>query len=110
MTFAACPAVAAWAHQDARTGFEVAGIQETDGGVVITGCTAAVEDDEAWVVDYEIEVGADWCTRRARVTHRLGAAVRTVTVEGDGQGRWRVDGRVRDELDGCLDVDLESSA
>ena len=28
----------------------------------------------------------------------------------DGEGRWRVDGHRADHLDGCLDIDLESSA
>ena len=31
-------------------------------------------------------------------------------IEADGAGRWRVDGTRAPHLDGCLDVDLESSA
>ncbi len=31
-------------------------------------------------------------------------------VEGDGEGHWQVDGVEASHLDGCLDVDLESSA
>ena len=31
-------------------------------------------------------------------------------MEGDGEGRWRVDGAPAPALDGCLDVDLEASA
>src|SRR5690606_9619420 len=31
-------------------------------------------------------------------------------LEGDGEGRWLVDGSAAPDLDGCLDVDLESSA
>ena len=31
-------------------------------------------------------------------------------LEADGGGRWRIDGRAAPHLDGCLDVDLESSA
>jgi len=31
-------------------------------------------------------------------------------LEADGGGRWTVDGRPRPDLDGCLDVDLESSS
>ena len=33
-----------------------------------------------------------------------------MTLEGDGSGTWRVDGRPAPHLDGCLDVDLESSS
>jgi hypothetical protein len=31
-------------------------------------------------------------------------------LESDGEGRWHIDGSGADHLDGCLDVDLESSA
>ncbi len=30
-------------------------------------------------------------------------------LEGDGAGRWSVDGRRRPDLDGCRDVDVETS-
>jgi hypothetical protein len=104
------PAVAAWVHQDARTGFEVVGIERGRDGWVLDGCTTAVEDGEAWVVDYEIRVSAGWETLAARVSRRVGAVSRSTTVERDGRGRWRVDGVLREDLDGCGDVDLESSA
>ena len=35
---------------------------------------------------------------------------RTRLLEGDGEGRWRIDSEPAPQLDGCLDVDLESSA
>ena len=110
MTFLAPPAVAAWAHQGARTGFEVAGIRPTSCGWSFAGCTTAVEGIEAWVVDYEIDVSTGWISRGASVTRRVGSVSRSVTVQSDGPGRWLVDGVHRDELDGCCDVDLESSA
>jgi hypothetical protein len=110
MPFTDPPAVAAWMHQEARTGFEVVGIQQGHDGWVLNGCTAAVEDREAWVVDYEIYVSADWGTLGARVTRRVGAVSRSATVERDGHGRWRIDGVLREDLHGCRDVDLESSA
>jgi len=110
LPFSDPPAVAAWVHQDARTGFEVAGIRQGHDGWVLVGCTAAVEDGEAWVVDYEIHLSADWTTLGARVTRRVGAVSRSVTVERDAHGRWRIDGVLRGDLDGCHDVDLESSA
>lgn len=33
-----------------------------------------------------------------------------MTLRSDGAGRWRIDGRPAPHLDGCLDVDLESSS
>ena len=59
---------------------------------------------------YEIHVDNAWSTRTARVTGRTSAGSRTVVLDTDGRGRWRVDGRSAPHLEGCLDVDLESSA
>ena len=36
--------------------------------------------------------------------------IRHARLEADGLGRWRVDGEAASRLDGCLDIDLESSA
>jgi hypothetical protein len=33
-----------------------------------------------------------------------------VVLESDGAGHWQIDGEPAPQLDGCLDVDLESSA
>ncbi len=110
MTFLDPPAMAAWEHRDARHGFEVVFFEATDSGYSISGCTAAVEDGEASAVDYSIALAADWTTRRAEVGNLVSSGRHTVVIEGDGAGNWLVDGEARDELAGCLDVDLESSS
>jgi hypothetical protein len=110
MSFAALPAVAAWQHQDARSGFEVVFFHSDSARYLIDGCTAAVEDGEPWVVEYAIELDADGRTQAARVFGRSAAGARSTTLDVDGSGRWLVDGVVVPELAGCLDVDLESSA
>src|SRR4051795_2547748 len=104
------PPSGAWAHQDARSGFEVVLFEPIDDGHLIAGCTTAVEDGRSWIVDYEIHIDAAWRTRSARVAGRSGAGSRSVLLETDGGGRWHVDGGSAPHLDGCLDVDLESSA
>jgi hypothetical protein len=110
MPFFPLPPSASWRHQDARSGFEVVYFQPIDGGHLLTGCTTAVEDQHSWIVDYEIGVDAGWHTRHVRVVGRSDAGVRMVTLETEGNGRWRVDGDLAPHLDGCRDVDLESSA
>jgi uncharacterized protein len=111
MAFRAFPAVASWEHRDARSGFEVAFfVAGADGGWVIEGSTAALEAGEAWVVTYRIEVDAAWLTRRAVIGSRTVGGVRETRLESDGAGHWLVDGAAAPGLDGCLDVDLESSA
>ncbi len=110
MPFLPPPPSAAWAHQEARSGFEVVYFQRHDDGHVLTGATTAVEDGQSWIVHYEIRVDAAWRTRSARVTGRSNTGARTRLLESDGEGRWSVDRKPALHLDGCLDVDLESSA
>jgi hypothetical protein len=110
MPFLPPPPSAAWAHQEARSGFEVVYFQPRDDGHLVIGATTAVEGGQSWIVDYEIRVDVGWRTRSARVTGRSSSRARTRLLEGDGEGRWRIDGEPALHLNGCLDVDLESSA
>lgn len=111
MSFAALPATAAWSHRDTRSGFEVVYFERLgDGGLRIDGCTTALDEDGTWFVEYSITVAADWHTRAARVTGRSLSGRREVVLESTGIGHWLVDGKPAQRLNGCLDVDLESSA
>jgi hypothetical protein len=108
--FQPLPATAAWLHRHARSGFEVVFLQAEDGRPRVEGRTAAIEDGLTWVVDYEIILDDGWVTRSATVAVRTAAGVRSVRLEADGRGHWRLDGQPAPELTGCLDLDLESSA
>jgi hypothetical protein len=110
VTFAAFPAAACWRHRGARSGFEVAYFRAAAGGWSIDGTTTAVEDGQTWIVTYSIRLDASWLTREARVTARTAAGLRQAGLTADGAGHWHVDGRPAAHLDGCLDIDLESSA
>jgi uncharacterized protein len=110
MAFAAPPRFAAWRHREARAGFEVVFLEAGDGGYRLDGHTAAVEEGEAWAVRYLITLDQAWKTRSARVLGRSATGTHERTLEADGTGGWRIDGVAAPELDGCLDVDLESSA
>ena len=76
----------------------------------IEGHTAAVEDGEAWVVHYAVSLSPEWVTRSARVHGFAAAGRRELSLEADGAGRWRLNGEPARGLDGCMDVDLESSS
>ena len=104
------PPVAAFRHHTAREGFEVVFVESIHDGLRIDGHTAAVEAEECWVIRYTIVVDDAFRTRRATVTGRSRAGTRGVFFDADGNGSWRVDGKPAPHLDGCLDVDLESSA
>ena len=100
---------AAWRHREGRDGFEVVFRRAADDGERFEGHTSAVEDGRAWSVVYETRLDAEWRTRAATVTARSAVGLRTVVLETDGLGKWLVDGAPAPILDGCLDVDLESS-
>jgi hypothetical protein len=107
---AGLPPFAAWRHRATRDGFEVVFFDEEDGGPRIEGHTAAVEDGEPFAVRYAIELDERWRTRSAQVWGRSAHGTRAVMLQADGQGAWLVDGHPAPDLDGCLDVDLESSS
>ena len=104
------PAFAAWRHRDARDGFEVVFFDDRVDRIHFDGHAAAVEEGEPFAVRYAIELDRAWRTRSAQVTGQSSSGTHSVHLEGDGRGTWRVDGRPAPQLDGCLDVDLESSS
>ena len=111
MAFSELPASAAWRHLDAREGFESvffradASPATTSPGTPRRSRTAR----RGWFAT-SCRSTSDGCTRTARVWGWSTAGEREVQIEGDGAGRWKVDGTAVPQLDGCLDVDLESSA
>lgn len=109
-SLAVVPALAAWRHVGARDGFEVTFFEQTADGLFVRGTTAAVQGAQTWAVRYEIEVSEQWLTRSAHVVNVVSGGERGVMLSHDGRGNWQVDGVARPDLEGCLDVDLESSA
>jgi hypothetical protein len=111
VTFTALPASAAWRHGGSRAGFEACAFTRRDGGYLAVGSTSAIEGERAWWVQYEILLDTTFTTRRAVV--RGGSTPQPAqprVIEADGHGHWFVDGHAAPELEGCLDIDLESSA
>lgn len=104
------PSQVAWRHVGAREGFEVTFVAEGNGVLCFTGTTSALEDGHAWIVGYHVMVDPmSWATRSACVSARTDAGKRALEVRTDGRGGWWLDGRPAGHLDGCLDIDLESS-
>ncbi|MBC8070109.1 MAG: putative glycolipid-binding domain-containing protein [Deltaproteobacteria bacterium] len=110
MAFSELPQFAAWRHVTARDGFEVAFIHAGAAGVRFEGHTNAIEAGEPFAVRYTIVLDEHGRTRHARIFGSSRSGCHEVVVETDGEGRWRVDGVAAPTLDGCFDVDLESSS
>ena len=105
------PSQVAWRHVGAREGFEVTFVAEVNGLLCFTGTTSALEDGHAWTVSYQVMVDPmSWATRSAHVSARTDAGKRALELATDGAGAWWLNRRPAAHLDGCLDIDLESSA
>jgi hypothetical protein len=91
-------------------GFEVAYFTVDGGTTRADGTTTGLQDGDSWIVSYSLQFDELWRTRVARVSSRTVAGWTELLLESDGEGHWLVDGRASTDLDGCLDVDLESSA
>jgi hypothetical protein len=106
MDLRALPAAASWTHSGARVGFEVL----FTGPGRLRGRTAAREDDSTWSVGYDVTVGADWTTESVKAANSTIRGDHEVVLTRSVDDRWTVDGVARPDLDGCRDVDFESSA
>ncbi|WP_214107781.1 putative glycolipid-binding domain-containing protein [Acrocarpospora catenulata] len=110
MPFTIPPITAAWRHLGDRSGFEVVYFSTYDNGWRAEGCTTAAENDQTWMVRYDIRLDATWTTRTAQIWGRSSTGPWSTLLESDGQGNWLVNGEPAPHLTGCHDVDLESSA
>jgi hypothetical protein len=106
MDLLAMPSAASWTHGGVRVGFEVLFV---DADHRLRGRTSAREGASTWYVGYQIDVDADWRTRSVHAVNSTAPGDREVVLERTAD-RWTVDGVARPDLDGCQDVDFESSA
>ncbi|WP_040524977.1 putative glycolipid-binding domain-containing protein [Gordonia effusa] len=103
--------MAAWRHVGLRDGFEVAHFESgRDGMTHLWGQTVAVEVGVGLSATYDIIVDERWHVRSADIEAKLRDESWTLAVRSDGDGRWTVDGTLRPDLNGCVDIDLEASA
>ncbi|WP_371402877.1 putative glycolipid-binding domain-containing protein [Kribbella sp. NBC_00662] len=105
MQLKSMPRAASWTHVGVRVGFEVLFMD----GHRLRGRTSAREGESTWYVGYRIEVDDEWQTRTVHAVNSTVAGEREVVLERSTSG-WTVDGVARPDLDGCIDVDFESSA
>jgi hypothetical protein len=105
------PSFATFTHAQGRDGFEAVCFrapQATGRGFLLEGGTTAVEDGTPWSVLYRIEVDRAWQTTRVESTGISPSGHTTLRAERR-EGRWTVNGTERPDLDGCVDVDFETS-
>jgi hypothetical protein len=112
MPFAPLPENASWQHRGLRTGFEVAYFQDDDGTAKIEGSRGVDGGRGRSPLDGPLRnlPGYDLENPASLISVRSPLGWRSTVLESQGDGSWRVDGAAAPHLDGCLDVDLESSA
>ncbi|WP_100813511.1 putative glycolipid-binding domain-containing protein [Microbacterium lacus] len=104
------PSAESWNHQGLRVGFEVAFFRDVRLGHRLTGHTTANESGALWSVGYDLTVDPSWTTISVRASRLSAQGTGEMTMTRDAQGHWIVGGTQRPDLDGCVDVDFESSA
>ncbi|MWV60772.1 putative glycolipid-binding domain-containing protein [Rathayibacter sp. VKM Ac-2754] len=110
MRLTALPAGASWDHRGVRAGFEIAFFEVVSAGHRVIGHTTAHESSALWSVGYDVTVDRSWRTVAVQVVNLSVDGRGELILTRDSTGRWAANGEVRPDLDGCLDVDLESSA
>jgi hypothetical protein len=79
-------------------------------GIRADSVALGVEAGRPWALRYTLRCDAGWRTRELSVSS-LGGDDGTLLLAGDGTGHWTgADGERLPALDGCLDVDLLSTA
>lgn len=104
------PPLATWQHIGVRTGYEVLFADARAGGYRLRGSTTALEGHTGWSVGYRIDLDHDWHTRHVVAVANTIAGERRVSIRRLPDGQWAVDGLLRPDLNGCVDVDFESSS
>ncbi|MWV50730.1 hypothetical protein GRS96_15770 [Rathayibacter sp. VKM Ac-2803] len=110
MRLTALPAGASWDHRGVRAGFEIAFFEVVSAGHRVIGHTTARESSALWSVGYDVTVDPSWRTVAVQVVNLSVHGRGELILTRDSTGRWAANGEARPDLDGCLDVDLESSA
>lgn len=94
-----------WEWSD-RPGLESLVLETASTGAVAKGSSLVVLDGVPLKTRYRIEHDAAWRPREALIEEGSGGASRRLRIHRRQDGRWEVDGALREDLDGCEDVDL----
>ena len=87
------------------TGLERFELLREDAGWVLRGTILALGDRRSAEARYEVSCDSAWSTRRVDVTLFEPGVERALRLRVE-DGRWYESGRERDDVRGCIDVDL----
>lgn len=81
-------------------------VKSTATGREISSVICGYNDGKIFRVDYRIVTNADWHTISVDIQYDIAGSVQTLHYSGNGNGNWKIDGKMNPAFDGCIDVDL----
>jgi len=90
-------------------GHEIGGMNRLGKQLELLGTCVFAWRNKPCVLSYSVMTDRQGRTRRARVEGWLGRKAVDVRIGVDAARRWRLNGKVRPEVEGCDDVDLNFS-
>ncbi len=95
-----------WRRID-EPGLELMALSRTaDGLSVVSSLVHA--GAESFGLRYRWELDADWRTRKLQLD-TVNAREKSLMIERTGDATWRVDGKPRPDLNGCVEVDVSAT-
>ncbi len=99
----------AWRRSDEVEADELCTLTVRDNGLSLVGTVMGAEGGLPVRVEYRVLADRAGMTTAAHVRDLRGFETRTLTLERDAKGGWRVDGTAARSLKGCTDIDLGCS-
>jgi uncharacterized protein len=99
----------AWRRSDEIETDEHCTLSLRDAGSSLVGTVLGAEAGAPVRIEYRVFADPAGLTTAAHIRDLRGFETRTIALERDAKGNWRVDGAVVRALKGCTDVDLGCS-
>ena len=98
-----------WRRADATPTDEHCTVTVRANGLSLVGTVLGADAGQPVRIEYRVLVDGAGFTTAVHVRDLRGFGARTITLERDAKGSWRVDGAAARTLKGCSDVDLGCS-
>jgi hypothetical protein len=96
-----------WSAWDGcEAGLEHVDVRPADGGLTISGVIIGQQEGAKFGLHYRLRVDSNWHTRAAYLRTASG---HVLELESNGQGSWIENGKLRPELQGCIDIDIQAT-
>ncbi|EIM27771.1 putative glycolipid-binding domain-containing protein [Microvirga lotononidis] len=89
-----------------QAGMEHVDVRPADGGLAISGVVIAQEEETEFGLSYRLRLDALWRTKDVILRTTAGHVLH---LESNGQGSWQENGKLRPDLQGCIDVDIRAT-